>query len=167
MITVYSEDLSMINFLIIFGAKYLFLAIIVICVFYFLKQSRIRQKQMAVLGAVSLPFTYVIAKIAGLFYYDPRPFVESGIAPMIPHAADNGFPSDHTLICAGLAAMLYSFNKKAGILAWIITLMVGFFRVFAGLHHLIDVLGSIIIAIIATLIVKKYFMSGMLLKKYS
>jgi len=148
----------MINFLIIFGAKYLYLTVIVIGAFYFLKQPRVRQKEMAVFGAVSLPLAYIVAKIAGYFYCDPRPFVQTGIAPLIPHIADNGFPSDHTLICAAISAMLYFFNKKVSALAWIVTLIVGFSRVYAGVHHAIDIAGSIAIAIITAWIVKKYFM---------
>ena len=92
----------MINQLIIFSAKYLYLLVIAITVLFFIKQPRDIQKQLLIFGIITLPAAYIIAKLAGFLYYDPRPFIQGGFTPLIPHAADNGFPSDHALLSAAI-----------------------------------------------------------------
>jgi len=132
--------------LIIFGATYLFLFIPVLAFVFFLKQSRDIQKQIILFGGILLPAAYLAARLAQLFYYNPRPFMQNDFIPRIPHIADNGFPSDHTLISAAISAVVFPFNKKLGSVLWCITVLVGVSRVLAGVHHGIDVIGSIGIA---------------------
>lgn len=135
------------NRLFVFGAKYLYIVAIVIAFFYFLKQPKETKKKIIILGLVSLPIMYAIAKLVGLFYYDPRPFVDGNFTSLIPHADDNGFPSDHTLFAAAIASVFYPFSKKESLILFVIALAVGLSRVYVGVHHLVDILGSIIIAI--------------------
>lgn len=135
------------NILIIFGAKYLYLAATLVAIFYFFKQPREIKERIIILGLVSLPMMYIIAKLVGFLYYGPRPFVENNFAPLIPHADDNGFPSDHTLLLAAIASVIYPFSREISALLWALTLAVGFSRVYAGVHHSIDIFGSIVIAI--------------------
>lgn len=141
------------NFLMILSAKYLYLVIIGIAVIYTLFQTRKIQKKILLFAVVSLPLSYILAKIAGKLYYDPRPFVAHHFTPLIPHAASNGFPSDHTLISFAIASLLFVFNKKLGIVAGVLGLLVGVARVYVGVHSPIDIAGAIVIAIISALIV--------------
>ena len=143
------------NILIIFGAKYFFLVAIVATVLYFFTQSREVKKKILILGLVSLPVIYVVAKLASLSHYNPRPFVVGNFTPLIPHADDNGFPSDHALILAAIASALYPFNKKIGLLLWLITLAVGLSRVYVGVHHLSDIFGSVIIAVLISSLARR------------
>jgi undecaprenyl-diphosphatase len=137
----------------IFGAKYLFIVIAGIALVYFLKQPRSRQKRIVIFAALTLPLTYIVSKIAALLYADPRPFVSGQFIPLIPHEPDNGFPSDHVLLCAGLAAVIYPSSKSLSLILWALTLLVGMSRVHTGLHHPIDIIGSIIMAIVVAAIV--------------
>lgn len=143
------------NILIIFGAKYLYLVSILIVGYYFFKQPKVTKKRIIILGIISLPIAYTVAKIAGLFYYDTRPFAVFDFTPLISHSDDNGFPSDHTLFLSAVASLIYHFNKKIGILLWVIALMVGFARVFAGVHHLVDIFGSVAIVILVSVLVNR------------
>lgn len=136
------------NGLFIFGAKYLYFAAIAAAFFYFLKQPKETKKKIIILGLVSLPMMYAVAKLAGLFYYDPRPFVSGNFTPLIPHADDNGFPSDHALFVAAIASVFYPFSKKESLILFVIALAVGLSRVYVGVHHLVDILGSIVIVVI-------------------
>ena len=131
--------------LIIFIAKYLVFVSAAIAVFYFLKQPRQKQKEILIFAVVLLPLSYIVAKIVSHFYFDPRPFVVGHFTPLLPHAADNGFPSDHTLFGAAVAFAVFHFNKKLGVLLLFFSILIGFFRVLAGVHHISDILGSIII----------------------
>ncbi len=140
------------NQLFIFGANDLYIVIVAVAGIYFLMQPTKTKKQMIVFGIISLPLTYIVAKICSTLYYDPRPFIAEHFIPLIPHAADNGFPSDHTLISAAITAVIYQFHKKTAIFLAACTIIVGVSRVYVGVHHPIDILGSIVIATIISAI---------------
>lgn len=134
--------------LFIFGAKYLFLVIAAIAGVYFLKLPRTQQKKMLLFAVVTLPLMFLALRAAGFLYYDARPFVVGNFTPLIPHAPDNGFPSDHTMLCAAIATIVFPFNKKISAALWLLTVFVGISRVYTGVHHFVDVLGSMLIAIL-------------------
>ncbi len=142
------------NELIIFAAKYLFLVSIVIIGIFFLSLPKADKKKMFLLGLVSGVISLVLLKISAMIVQDPRPFVVNHVIPLIPHAADNGFPSDHTLITMWLATVVFLFNKRLGIVLMIISLIVGIARVLALVHHPVDIVGSVGIAIISIMITK-------------
>lgn len=135
------------NAAIIFTAQYLIFVSAAIAVFYFFRQPWQKQKEILIFAMVLLPLSYVVAKIISRFYFDPRPFVVQNFAPLIPHAPDNGFPSDHTLLGAAIAAAIFRFNKKLGVVLLILALLVGIARVLAGVHHAADIGGSILIVL--------------------
>jgi undecaprenyl-diphosphatase len=135
--------------LIIFIAKYLVFVSAAIAVLYFLKQSRQKQKEIFIFAVLLLPLAYIVAKIISNFYFDPRPFVVGHFTPLLPHAADNGFPSDHALLGAALAFAIFHFNKKLGLILLYMAFLVGVARVLAGVHHAVDIAGSIIIVVLA------------------
>ena len=135
--------------LIVFGAKYLIILSPLIALWVFYKASREMRKEMIMLGTITLPIAYVLGIIVRHFYFDPRPFVVKNITPLIAHAPDNGFPSDHMLLLASIAAVVTYFDRKAGIVLWVIALLVGASRVLANVHHIIDILGSVVIALLS------------------
>ena len=143
----------------IFAAKYLSLAPIVILAVYFLVQPWPAKKRMARFALPALVLTYVVWLIGNHIYVDPRPFVVGHFTPLVPHAPDNGFPSDHTLLVAALAAIACYWNDTLGGILVALALIVAVARVYVGLHHPIDVIGSVAIAAIVTsavFIVLKY-----------
>lgn len=141
------------DFLIILIAKYLFILSPVIAGVYFLKQNKKTQKEILFFGITSLILIYLVSVIAAHLYYDPRPFVIGHFTPLITHAPDNGFPSDHALLLSAIASVLMFYSRKVALALWIITLLVAIARVYAGIHHPIDIIGSIIISLIISLAV--------------
>ncbi len=138
------------NSLIIFSASYLYLVVVLIAFVFFLKQPRNIQKSMLICGIIILPISYILAKIGGHFYYDARPFVVGQFIPLIPHVADNGFPSDHMLLTGAIAAVVWFYNKKVSALLWALAIIVGIARVASGIHHMTDIVGSIVIVLIVS-----------------
>lgn len=136
----------MLDTLFIFGANYLFIVIAGIALIYLLRQPRDEQKRIIIFATLVLPLAYGVSKIGALLYFDPRPFVVGHFVPLIPHEPDNGFPSDHTLLCASIAAVVFPSNKYVGFSLLILTLLVGASRVYTGVHHPIDIIGSIMMA---------------------
>ena len=140
----------------IFGAKYLFLISVILFGFLFLVIKRAEKRRFLILTAISFILAYLIAKLSGLLFYDPRAFVVGGFMPLISHAADNGFPSDHALLTGPIAAVGYVFERRWGLALWLLAILVGLSRVVVGVHHLIDILGSFVIAILAVYIVNRF-----------
>src|SRR5260370_24150951 len=143
----------MVNTLSISAANYLWYLIIGIAVVYFLIQPRPEQKRMLVFAALVLPVVYILSIVGGALYYDPRPFVVEHFTPLIPHKANNGFPSDHVLWNASTAAIIFLSNKYLSLILWMLTILVGASRVYVGVHHPIDIVGSITMAIVVASIV--------------
>ncbi len=102
----------------------------------------------------------LLAFIGSQLYHNPRPFVQGGFTPLLPHSNDNGFPSDHTLLAATLGWAALVFSRKMGIALLVLAALIGVSRMAAGLHHLVDVIGGFVFAGIAVwlanLLVNKY-----------
>ncbi len=137
------------NAFFVFSAKYLFVLSILILGAYFFFRKWPAQKRMALFAVPAGLLTYLLGLIGNRLYYNPRPFVVGHFIPLIAHVADNGFPSDHTLLVSSLAAVGTYWNKWLGITLWVIAILVAISRVYVGLHHPIDVVASMCIAIAA------------------
>lgn len=157
--------------LVIFGAKYLIIFIIGIAFLYFINQPREKQKTIIILGIITLPIIYAVSQIVAYFYYDPRPFVTGHFVPLISHDPDNGFPSDHTLLSSAIAMMIFYYNRRVGIFLLILATFVGLARVLAGIHHITDVFGSMLITIIVFSLAYDFLLPAIIqldfYKKYS
>ncbi len=140
--------------LIIFLAEYLYLIIIGISLYAFVKTDKKNRKNIFLFSMATFILSFVLSRIANYFIQSPRPFVvDSSITPLFSHIPNNGFPSDHTLLVMSLAAIVYMFNRKLGIILSIGSVLVGVARVMAQVHNPVDILGSIIIAWISCLLI--------------
>ncbi len=158
-------DHSLVDTLAIYGANYLHIFLLLVASIWFLKQVWEAKKEMAAWGVVALPIMYILLFIAGLVYYDPRPFVVGHFTPLIPHDASNGFPSDHTLLCAATSSIVFFYNKKMSAVLWVLTVLVGASRVYVGVHHPLDIIASVIIAVVVSIFAWKFAVPA--LKKWS
>ena len=141
------------NELIIVTAKYAFLVSLFSYLAYAVllwRRNKKRLKGVILLSVFSFPLAFLIAKLASLLIYDPRPFIVDHVAPLISHTGDNGFPSDHTLLTTAIASVVFVYNKKLGSILFMIALCVGIARVLAHVHHPLDIIGAIVIAMCAT-----------------
>jgi len=147
---------NMTDLIFIFGAEYLYLLVIVVAFVWFLIQPNTRKKEILIITCISLLLVLVVSKIAGYFYYNPRPFVVGHFKPLIYHEADNGFPSHHALLVFFISTVVFIFSRRASFVLWILALFVGFSRVYAGVHHVVDIMGSMLISIVSVTLV--YFL---------
>ncbi|MDE2071501.1 MAG: phosphatase PAP2 family protein [Patescibacteria group bacterium] len=109
----------------------------------------------------SLALSYALGILGGHLWYNARPFMSDGIQPLFTHAANNGFPSDHTLLGVAVASIVFAWNRTLGVVLLILALWVGAARVLSGIHHIVDILGAAVIAILSTAVVswalKRFF----------
>ena len=144
----------------IFAAKYLvFIAVALAAAVLAVRlwpRPRLWLLRWGIAAGIMLVLSLVLARIGGAAYSDPRPFTTSHIPPLIAHAADNGFPSDHALLAAALVALVGMVDLLWSLPFVLLAILVDWARVGSGLHHVVDVVGSsvfVAIALVAALIV--------------
>jgi undecaprenyl-diphosphatase len=110
--------------------------------------SRGTRQQAVLAGCLAAVVAVGLGLILEHMLARPRPFVALGIEPLLPHAADSSFPSDHTLVGVALVGALAWRVPRLGLwlLAW--ALLVGLARVTAALHYPSDILGSAVLALV-------------------
>ncbi|MBI5221673.1 MAG: phosphatase PAP2 family protein [Candidatus Magasanikbacteria bacterium] len=143
------------NFIAIFAAQYLVFIIIVIGIAFFLHRPSQEKKDILVFSFVTLPIVFIISRLCAALYFNPRPFVNNQFLALIPHKANNGFPSDHTLLSSAAAMIIWHFNKKIGWFLMFLALIVGLARVYVGVHHYLDIFTSLFISFVVTIIIEK------------
>lgn len=121
-----------------------------------------RFKVLAIKAAVFTGITSLIAAIIDKLYYHPRPFVLDMGHTLIHHAATNSFPSHHMLAMSSmaLAFLLFSREKLVGTICVILAWIVGWSRVYLGVHFPFDIFGAFIIALFINIL------GNMILYKY-
>lgn len=97
-----------------------------------------------IVAAISLILNFVI----GSFYYMDRPFVHNKVNLLVQHSKDASFPSDHATGTMSIAVGMGKYNKSLSILLTVLSIMVGFSRVYVGNHYPMDVIGGYIVALI-------------------
>jgi len=91
-----------------------------------------------------------LAALVAQLYSDARPFVSrTDTRLLVSHAADNGFPSDHATVSFAVAGTLIWWRPWLGILAIFLASLIGFARVFVGVHWPSDVAAGAAIGIVS------------------
>ena len=140
------------NNIIVFCASYLYLFVIVgICVGW-LKTTKNLRVQFIVATIIAGAIALILSRIASKLYYDPRPFVTHHVKPLIAHAADNGFPSDHALLTGTLTAITFFYSKKIAVGMLVLTAAIGIARVLAKIHSPLDIGAGWVLGVIGAVV---------------
>lgn len=144
-----------------FVAKYFIILPVIAILFVFWRLPRAEKLPFIELVIGGAIISVILAKIGSHLISDPRPFVQGHFTPLIKHAADNGFPSDHTLLASFLGFAIYTKRHVLGKLMLVVALLIGLSRMAAGVHHSWDILGAFVCSLIgcwlASWLLKKYF----------
>jgi undecaprenyl-diphosphatase len=96
----------------------------------------------------------LLTEIIRFFYHHPRPFEVSNFMPLITQTEiGNSFPSGHATFYFALAIVVFLWNRRWGMWYFILTIVMGFARIFVGAHWPLDVLGGAIIGILSGLLI--------------
>lgn len=140
--------------LIVYTAKYAFVLSILIAAYVWWRLPGRQKTELLAWGLIGGAVVYALIKLTGLLYYDTRPFVADHTTPLFAHPPDNGFPSDHTALTMFIAVCVFHYSRKWGIVLIVISVLIGASRVAARVHHPIDIIGAIVIAIVAAVVTR-------------
>jgi undecaprenyl-diphosphatase len=123
---------------------------------------------------VACLLSYVLNLTVEQFIYEPRPFVSHHVNLLASHAADGSFPSDHTAWAFAVIGMLFfcllprvgslstetatqaathlsytAFAWLVVVIALIMGCLIGFARVFIGVHYPGDIIGGVFSGLLA------------------
>ena len=112
--------------------------------------ERAFNQRLAAATALGCVFAIALAAVVGELHEQARPFVaDLGTRQLIPHAADNGFPSDHTSFAVAVGGAIVWWKRRLGSGYLMLGLIEGFSRVYVGLHWPSDVLAGVAVGLVA------------------
>lgn len=118
----------------------------------------LRAKDWGRLGQVgaTLGLAFVFGLLAAQVYSEPRPFTaHHDIHRLISHGAGQSFPSDHATAAFALGfAMLVFVSRAWGEVLLGLAVVIGVARVYTGVHYPGDILGSLVIVLLAVGVVE-------------
>ena len=86
-----------------------------------------------------------------------RPYDLLGYDILISPVGDASFPSGHTSASFAAATAIYAINKKWGIAAYVFAAVMGFSRLYLGVHFPTDVLAGALVGTAAAMIMIRIF----------
>lgn len=125
-------------------AELLFLGMLIVA-FVVVGGHRRRDAQRAVVAAgLSAGVALAIASVMARIVDRPRPFVAhpGGVHLFVAHAADPGFPSDHTTAAFAIGVALLLRFRAWGIVTLVAAAILAVGRVALGIHYPTDVLAG-------------------------
>lgn len=136
-------------------AKYL-IYLMALVLFLFLLKSK--KNWRMILAALISAFTarFIITGLIRLLKPRSRPFISgNNINLLINKINEQSFPSGHASFTFGLATIVYLYNKKWGVVFFVLAFLVSIARVFVGVHWPSDILAGAIIGIFSGWLVSK------------
>ncbi len=156
----FANTSKIIDFVGVFFADYL---LYVIAIFFLVLLFVNKARLMTISVGISVFLSrYIIAEPIKRIFHIARPYVSvDGVKKIVEENADYySFPSGHTAIFFAIAMAVFYFNKKWGIVAFVIAILVGVSRIYVGVHWPLDVVAGALIGILSGIIVNS------LIKKY-
>jgi undecaprenyl-diphosphatase len=143
----------------ILSAKYIVYVIPVIIIALLLSRGN-ESKKAALFITFSVAIALLLGYVTKHFYYHPRPFAIGLGLDLVPDSLTSSFPSNHATIMFALGfALLFIKRYKLAILIFPLALVLGFSRVFIGVHFPFDIVGGFAYGAIGAL-------TSILLKKH-
>ena len=140
--------------------------ILIVAVFIYFKSLR----KVGILMGISLLLEFLLNNlIIKNLFARIRPYeVIDGLILLVGKAPDYSFPSGHTGSAFALAVVIFMvMDRKYGIIALILASLMGFSRLYVGIHYPSDVLGGVILGVVTSVIAVKCFPdSSRLMKKF-
>lgn len=149
----------------IFFAKYFGYILVILLVLFLIKNFKKYWQMVIQAIAAGLVAKFIIAEVIRYFLPRARPFVENSINVLINHSSAPAFPSGHSAFFFAVSTVVYFYNKKAGLLFFGASFLIGLARVFSGIHWPSDILSGAIVGIFSALFILLSFRKSSLTAK--
>jgi undecaprenyl-diphosphatase len=137
------------NIMIFFSeyGPYIYMAAIVIVFILGLKEKKCENRKIAVSTVVVTAINLIINIIVRSIFHVDRPFVNNKVNLLLPHDSASSFPSNHATGTMSITLGLGKYNKLLSVILSILSIIIGFSRVYVGHHYPMDVIGSYVIVL--------------------
>nr|MBC7244055.1 phosphatase PAP2 family protein [Chloroflexota bacterium] len=116
------------------------------------------RNQRAVLTAIAaVLLANLIVKACNLIFYRPRPFAYHSVTLLFYHPSDSSFPSNAATVGFCFAASIWRFNRKVGIVLYVLACLLALARVCGGVHYPSDILGGLLVGTFSAWLVTTKF----------
>jgi len=109
----------------------------------------LRDRKTLVLTILSIPLAYLIINILNILVFEPRPFITLPIEALVPDPTTPSFPSRHATWSAVATFAPLFYKTRYFIFHLIFMILVGFSRIFVGVHYPLDVLSGFLVGLLA------------------
>ncbi|QSO49392.1 undecaprenyl-diphosphatase [Alicyclobacillus mengziensis] len=135
-------------------------AVLFVIAWFALPKKDMQNRHALVMAGLSGVLALIINVVISHVWFRPRPFTvfqKGTFTQLVPHSADASFPSDHASGSFGFAAGSWGRQRKwISRLFTVIAVIVMIARVFVGVHYPTDVIGGMIVGIIASQIMWRF-----------
>ncbi len=146
------------DFFFIFLAECLIYIMIIFFSLYFLnlalQDKKIELKEIFLYFSAPIIAWIVVKKIKYFFPTDrPYQYLE-GVVKLIDESSVASFPSGHTIVVFAMAMSIYFYNKKIGIIFFVLAALVSISRIFVGVHFPLDIIAGIFLGVLVSIVFK-------------
>ena len=124
---------------------YIFMAAVALVFILGIAQRKPDYRKIAFSTIVITVINLMINLIIRSIFPVARPFVYNKVNLLVPHDSASSFPSNHATGTMSIALGLERFSKPISVILTILSIIVGFSRVYVGNHYPADVIGAYII----------------------
>lgn len=137
-------------------AEYLIYLIPLILIVLWFGAEKSKKVTLKAVFAVILAWP-VMAYFIGNWVNRARPFELTGVKELVFHRPDYSFPSDHAAaIFAIVFSLWFSGYKKLSYTVLVMGIVVSFFRVATAIHYPTDILGGIVVGLVAAYLIELF-----------
>ncbi len=116
------------------------------------RRVRFRIQWWVLVGASSMGLSSLTVLIITFIWPRPRPFIALPDTNLLFYpSTDPSFPANPVAVGIAAASAAWMVNRRLGALLFILALLLGFCRVYAGVFYPTDVLGSVALGILVTI----------------
>jgi undecaprenyl-diphosphatase len=136
-----------VNLFINFLATYLIFFFPCVGIYFFLKN---KNRGLILKMLVAFLLERILEFVIKTAYYTPRPYVTNHLPTYVTILpTDSSFPSGHTMLAFALSTIIFLHfkNKKLGVIAFLVAILVGLGRILANVHYPIDVISGLILGV--------------------
>jgi len=114
------------------------------------------RRKWLIFGNVSLSvlLAMLLNYVLGFLKFRNRPFVNLHTGRLVNPFSEKSFPSDHAAVAFAIAASVFLYDKKLGIVLMFLSLLVGLGRIYAGVHYPLDIVGGIVVGVVSAVFMK-------------